>query len=450
MQSSIAIAPPSALARDGSYEVAIIGAGVTGAALLFVLSRHTDVQRIAIVEQYRSIATVNSKSTANSQTLHFGDIETNYGPAAAARVRTAATMVKRYLEEIAPASAEIHEKYSKMVLGAGAHEVEALRARREALAGAFPELRLLDRDEIAAIEPKVVEGRGDLHLAALHSTDGYAVDFGRLSESFVKQARKTDKSIDEFFGTRVRGISERAGLFRIATSEGEIVARTVVAAAGAHSLLFAKALGYGRHFAILPVAGSFWTTPKKLNGKVYTIQDPKLPFAAIHGDPDTNDPSITRFGPTAKPVPLLERGKWSTFFDFVRVSNPRFGLARAVLGMLSDRTIRGFVTRNFLFDLPIAGRRAFLADVRKIVPTVSLRELTPAHGVGGIRPQLVDTQTRTFQMGEAKIVGDRILFDVTPSPGASVCLKNAESDALKLCAFLGRSFDATTLARELS
>jgi len=31
-------------------------------------------------------------------------------------------------------------------------------------------------------------------------------------------------------------------------------------------------------------------------------------------------------------------------------------------------------------------------------------------------------------MGEAKIVGDDIIFNITPSPGASTCLKNAMRD----------------------
>ena len=71
--------------------------------------------------------------------------------------------------------------------------------------------------------------------------------------------------------------------------------------------MIAKSLGYGKNFAVLSMAGSFYTAPKVLNGNVYTIQVPKLPFAAIHGDPEVHSDLITRFGPTAKPIFQLER-----------------------------------------------------------------------------------------------------------------------------------------------
>ena len=53
--------------------------------------------------------------------------------------------------------------------------------------------------------------------------------------------------------------------------------------------MIAKSLGYGKNLALLSMAGSFYTAPKVLNGKVYTIQVPKLPFAAIHGDPEVHN-----------------------------------------------------------------------------------------------------------------------------------------------------------------
>ena len=71
-----------------------------------------------------------------------------------------------------------------------------------------------------------------------------------------------------------------------------------------------------KEFVVLSMAGSFYTAPKVLNGKVYTIQVPKLPFAAIHGDPEVHNAEITRFGPTAKPIFQLERHNWSTFSEY--------------------------------------------------------------------------------------------------------------------------------------
>lgn len=49
-------------------------------------------------------------------------------------------------------------------------------------------------------------------------------------------------------------------------------------------------------------------------------------------------------------------------------------------------------------------------------------------------------------MGEAKIVGDDILFNITPSPGALTCLKNAMRDTRTLLEFLDEvAFRADTI-----
>jgi len=60
------------------YNVIIIGGGVSGTALLYTLSKYTDVKSIALFEKCPDLGLVNSSPFMNSQTLHFGDIETNY------------------------------------------------------------------------------------------------------------------------------------------------------------------------------------------------------------------------------------------------------------------------------------------------------------------------------------------------------------------------------------
>ncbi|MEM3876529.1 MAG: FAD-dependent oxidoreductase, partial [Candidatus Micrarchaeaceae archaeon] len=63
---------------EKNFDVIIVGGGVTGTSLLYMLSRYTKIRRVLLIEKYGSIASLNSNSRSNSQTLHFGDIETNY------------------------------------------------------------------------------------------------------------------------------------------------------------------------------------------------------------------------------------------------------------------------------------------------------------------------------------------------------------------------------------
>lgn len=55
-------------------------------------------------------------------------------------------------------------------------------------------------------------------------------------------------------------------------------------------------------------------------------------------------------------------------------------------------------------------------------------------------------------MGEAKLSGDNIIFNITPSPGASTCLGNAYIDAEAITGFLGNgfTFDKAAFEKDLT
>jgi malate dehydrogenase (quinone) len=196
------------------------------------------------------------------------------------------------------------------------------------------------------------------------------------------------------------------------------------------------------------MAGSFYIAPKILNGKVYTIQVPKLPFAAIHGDPEVHNENITRFGPTAKPIFQLERHNASSFFEYWKTFglgiNPIISLSKIIF----DKVLFVYMFMNFLYELPYIGKRLFIKEIRMIVPSIKLKEIRFAKGFGGTRPQIVNNTTRKLEMGEAKLSGDRIIFNITPSPGASTCLGNAYSDTYKIIEFLGGKYSFNSKAFE--
>jgi len=436
------------------FDLLIVGGGVTGSALLYLTARYTDIAHVGMLEKYAAPARVNSLHSNNSQTLHCGDIETNYSLEKALKVQRAARMVENY----ATAQPDIDHlifKYPKMVLGVGARECKQLRERFEMLAPYYPRLRLLEPKDIARIEPAVAYTDGRLRpdeIVALGSEDEYtAVNFEALARSFVRQALRVDgKPVEVAYNQRVRHIRRLGELFVVETGTTSYQARSIVVCAGGHSLKLAHDLGYGHHFSVLPVAGSYYFTPQVLRGKVYTVQNDKLPFAAIHGDPDVMVPGKTRWGPTALVLPVLERYNWETVKDFMRV----FRFDRKVWDVLYDLLkvpdIRNYMLKNFLFEIPVLRRGLFLKDARKIVPDLKYGDLKFAHHVGGIRPQLIDKDHRRLMMGEAKIdTGVGAIFNMTPSPGATCCLENAEVDMRAVAQFLGADVDEQGFARDL-
>jgi malate dehydrogenase (quinone) len=424
-----------------SYDVVIIGGGVTGTAVLHVLSRYTNIQRIALVEKYGQVAQVNSHPRNNSQTLHFGDIETNYTLEHALPVQDAAHLMMNYVREN-PAPG-LHQLSHKMVLAVGDEEVATMRARYAEFLPHYPSLELLEAADLAVQEPAVMAGRDPGQpVVALLSRNGYAINYQLLSESFLRNALGSGREIDTFFDTEVHDITRQDdGSFAVRTGPHHLLAKAVVVAAGPYSMLFAQAMGYVPELAFLPVAGSFYFTDLKLlNGKVYTVQTPELPFAAVHGDPDVAMAGVTRIGPTAKVIPLLERHRYDTMMPYLRTPIRHLAGLLTLLSIARSWVVTRFIVKNFFYDWPLIGKWLYLRQMRKIIPNLGWRQVKLGKGMGGLRPQIVDTKKHTMLMGDSTIIEPGIIFNTTPSPGASVALRNAEKDVRAIIDYLGEGY----------
>jgi malate dehydrogenase (quinone) len=193
------------------------------------------------------------------------------------------------------------------------------------------------------------------------------------------------------------------------------------------------------------------TNEKMLNGKVYMIQNPKLPFAALHGDPDVLADGNTRFGPTALMLPKLERYKSGTYIDFWKTLRFDKNIAIALWKLLRESDIRNYILKNFLFEIPFINKYLFLTDARKIVPSLKLSEFKYAKGFGGVRPQVLNKDEQRLLLGEASIyTGEGVIFNMTPSPGATSCLGNAERDLKYIVKYLGKNFKEDKFKDELT
>ncbi|PHS56949.1 MAG: malate:quinone oxidoreductase [Sulfurimonas sp.] len=441
-----------------NFEVIIVGAGISGAAISYELARYTDIKSIAIIEKYGDIATLNSSGTSNSQTIHVGDIETNYTLEKAAITKRTAKMVEKYCLQHNYQN-EIIFSHQKMALGVGEKEVEFLLHRYEEFSELFPYLEVWNKEKLKELEPRVIfdqngNERPEEVVAIGAIGEWTTVDYGKMSKSLIKNAQKEESSnVELFLNTQVLDIekSKKRG-YVVKTLNGVYYADFVVVDAGAHSLFLAHKMGFGLELGCLPVAGSFYMTNQKmLNGKVYMIQNPKLPFAALHGDPDILANGNTRFGPTALVLPKLERYKSGTFMDFWKTLRFDSKIATALWKLLKERDIRNYIFRNFLFEIPVLNKYLFLKDARKIVPGLKINEFEYAKGFGGIRPQVLDKDKQKLMLGEASIyTGEGIIFNMTPSPGATSCLGNAERDLKYIVQYLGKKFDQNRFNDELT
>ena len=439
------------------YDVLVVGGGISGAALFYELAKYTDIKRIALIEKYGALSTLNSKGTSNSQSIHSGDIETNYTVEKAKKVKVTARMVVKYCLQHGYENKFMFQ-HQKMAIGVGDKEVAYMQQRHEDMKELFPYMEVFDKEKLAQIEPKIIydangkERPENIIGVGVEGGQYSTIDFGAMSESLVEHAQHTeDKITDVFFNSQVLSIKKFGDVHVVMTKDRTFTADFVVVNAGAHSLFLAHQMGFGHDFSCLPVAGSFYLSKKKiLNGKVYMVQHPKLPFAALHGDPDILAGGCTRFGPTALVLPKLERYVNGTYMDFLHTLRLDNNVLRVYYDLFKDSDVRNYIFRNFFFEVPKYGKELFIQDARKIVPSLQLEDIEYAKNFGGVRPQVIDKKNQKLMLGEASVnPGTGIVFNMTPSPGATSCLGNARRDVRLVCEYLGRTFHEEHFNKDL-
>ena len=448
--------------NEKHYEVVIVGGGISGAALFYELAKYSTAKNICLLEKYEDLATLNSKGTSNSQTIHVGDIETNYTLSKAKITKRTAKMIEKFCLQY-DLQEKIMFKHQKMALGVGEKEVEFITNRYNEFKEIFPYLELWDKDKLRELEPKLVYADKEQTkdrpepIVAMGAKDQYTtVDFGAMTKELAKAGQNADKSktTDIFFNSEVEDIEKVGNKYKLTTVNGTVyTADFVVVNAGAHSLFLAHKMGYGKHMGSLSMAGSFYITNGQfLNGKVYMVQNDKLPFAALHGDPDILENGKTRFGPTALALLVLERYKGGkSIFQCLKTMNIDGSILKIFWDLLKDSEIRNYVFKNFLFEVPGINKGLFVKDGRKIVPSLSVDDLEYAKGFGGVRPQVLNKTEKKLMLGEASLSeGKGIIFNMTPSPGATSCLGNAERDIKVVCEYLNLEFDEAQFLADLT
>lgn len=431
----------------------IVGGGITGLAKAYTDCRFTNLKDICVIEKYHAVAQVNSNSRNNAQSRHRGVNETNYNLIKALKMLKDAGYLGRYAES--KNDPALMQRRLMMAVAVTKKEVERLEQRYVEFKPYYPDIRLVYREEMIKIEPNLIKGRKGKHFCALVS-NGDIVNFQLLTEYLKADCEKLNPQFRCYLKTEVLDVKRVIGGYEVTTNRGIIFAKMIEFAAGPYSLLFAHKLGYGKDLSILPVRGHFYSSGHWVDNKIYPMQVEGRPFAEPHADPDIVDMNDTRWGPTTEPVPLMESGHPETFLDFIklRLITSLLGIA-SLFAILWKNKLTWYVTKNFIYVyVPVIGKWLFLnLEARKLVPLLPYSALKLRKGAGGIRPQIVNLKTMNLEMGDATIVGngEPLIFNTTPSPGASASFGNAYRDTKIMIGFAGSGyyFDEEKFQKEL-
>lgn len=271
------------------FDVAIIGGGVTGAAIARGLSRYR--LEVIVLEGAQDVCCGASK--ANSAIVHAGFDCVPGSLKARLNVEGSARM-----EELCRTLSVPYRRTGSLVVAFGAEDEEELaRLKARGEANGVPGLEILPGDEVRRREPNL---SGEI-TAALWAPTGAITNPFELTLALMESAVMNGATFCRGFA--VVAIERNGGGFALTSAAGETVhARYLVNAAGIRSDEI-NAMAGGRPFTIRPRKGEYMLMDRSVGNTVGTVvfQTPSRWGKGVLVSP-TVDGNIYA-GPTAVDVP---------------------------------------------------------------------------------------------------------------------------------------------------
>ena len=267
------------------YDVLIIGAGVTGAAVARELSRYK--AEVCVLERGEDVCSGTSK--ANSAIVHAGYDCVPGSMMAKMNVRGNEMMTDLCRDLDIP-----FERNGSLVVCIDKDNLPGLQELYDrGIKNGVPGMKLLSRDEAKAMEPHLSD---NVQGALYAETAGIICPF-KLNSAMAENANVN--GVDFFFNTNVEKLCrDEEGIWHLRTSNGEYKTKCVVNAAGLYSDYFHNMVSE-KKIHITPRRGDYFLLDKTTGGFVkHTI----FPQPTKYGKGILVAPTIhgnTLVGPTA-------------------------------------------------------------------------------------------------------------------------------------------------------
>lgn len=380
------------------HDLVVVGAGIVGLAVAREWIARRPADRVVVLE--REAAPALHQTGRNSGVIH-GGIYYQPGSLKARLCVEGARLMYEYCDE----KAISYQRCGKLIVALDTEELSRLDdLEARGIANAVPGLRRIGGAEIAEIEPNAVG------LQALHAPNTGIVDYAQVARTVT--ADLVAGGVDVRFGVAVTSIAQGSPAV-VHTSAGPLTARSVIVCAGLWADRLARRSGAPRDPQIVPFRGAYLglrpTATPRLNGMIYPVPNPELPFLGVHITRHI-DGTVT-LGPTAMMVAARDG-----------YSLRRVNARDAVESLTWPGTWR--VARRYwrvgISEIRMAAsRRAFVAAAARYLPGLSVDDLDGSSHAG-VRAQAV---------GRDGALVDDFVIDGDPDSGAVSFLRNAPSPA---------------------
>ncbi|MBR1810525.1 MAG: FAD-dependent oxidoreductase [Clostridia bacterium] len=270
-----------------TYDVAIIGAGVTGAMTARLLSSYK--LKTVLVEKTNDVAMGASK--ANSAIVHAGFDAKPGTLKAKLNVKGCAMMPQTCRDLSVP-----YKNNGSLVVAFSDEEMDTVRELYDrGMANGVQGMTILNQAELRALEPKISdEAKGALSAGTAGIVCPYELTIASTENA-------VNNGVDFMRNAEVTAISDDGEIFTITTAAGEIRAKYIINAAGCYSDVIARMVG-DDSFDIAVRSGEYYVLDRSVGNTVsHTIfQCPTIMGKGILVTP-TVDGNLL-IGPTADDV----------------------------------------------------------------------------------------------------------------------------------------------------
>jgi L-2-hydroxyglutarate oxidase len=385
-----------------TYDIAIIGGGIVGAATFYKLQSKNPNLKIVLIEKEKCVS--DHQTGHNSGVIHSG---LYYKPGSL----KAKNCVSGRHELVAFAKEHniAHDVCGKVVVATKDSELEYLeKIFQNGTENKIEGLEKIDSNQIKEIEP-FVKGIKGLWVPCTG-----IIDFRGATAKMVEIAIGIQSNSKLELETEVLDVVKGEGNSTIVTNKGNIVAKHLVFCAGLQADRLARKDGVNLKEQVVGFRGDYYelteSAKHKIRNLVYPVPDPAFPFLGVHFTRMTN--GDVECGPNAV-FTFKREGYGKTDFSL-----------RDTYDALTYKGTWKLFMQNMSYGINeyrrAFSKKLFLKTLQVMVPSLTMDDIEP--GRAGVRALLLGEDGDTRDDFRIEYHGNSIHVLNAPSPAATASL----------------------------
>ncbi|KAJ1611858.1 putative oxidase or dehydrogenase [Cryptosporidium canis] len=438
--------------RESAQDVLILGGGVVGSALLYLLTKHTGVKRVAFLSNRREVE--QRLIHHLDSTIRSGEADSDLDLRRSLWLFRRSNMLRGLVRGLPGGfGRDCMERGAKILLGLGQEENGLIEARFDEFRHFFPKIRLISGREVGRLEPRVAflddslsQMRRESMCGILLQDEYTCISYDMLSGAFQRLAERISlengSSLENYVDMAIKSIERVSSggevYYRVDSGSRVIYSRFLVINDVGDALRLVRDLGYCSDWLALNMVGKFqFTMDKALNGVVSTIRSPSssssVPICAF---PVIHSQQTTRFMASSGVLPIMQPLKSLSLHGFFR--------------QIKGKALRDRIERASIRVPSILGDQV-LQGVSKMIPSLSVDQMRDSMRDVSFKHLLdVSEESCGLVFNRSRIHTDEnLILNIVQPISGTTCIGTATEDMITICNKLGININERSLRKDV-